>query len=73
MDSKHILFLLDMFEGRLSIDDIMNMELPLLLNLEKEKAKQIEKEAKRVAAANRVAAEGGGKGGTIVNNGRKNR
>jgi hypothetical protein len=72
MDAKHMLFLLELFEGKLSINDIMFMELPLLLNLEKEKADQIEKEAKRLSAMNRVRTEGK-KGGTVVNSGKTRR
>jgi hypothetical protein len=68
MDAKHLLFLLELFEGKLGIDDIFNMELPLLLNLEKEKADQIEKEAKRIANMNKNT--GNGKA-NIVTNGRK--
>jgi hypothetical protein len=71
MDAKHMLFLLELFEGKLSINDIMLMELPLLLNLEKEKADQIEKEAKRLSAMNRARTDSGKKGGTIVNNGKR--
>jgi hypothetical protein len=71
MDAKHMLFLLELFEGKLSIDDILYMELPLLLNLEKEKADQIEKEAKRLASMNRARAESGNKGGTIINKGKR--
>lgn len=74
MDAKHILFLLELFEGKVSINDIMTMDLPLLLNLEKEKAEQIEKEAKRMRAMHESAMQQNSKGksgGVIVNNGRK--
>jgi hypothetical protein len=73
MDAKHLLYLLELFEGKLSVSDIMTMELPLLLNLEKERADQIEREAKRISALNRSRAEGSKSGGTIVNNGKKRR
>jgi hypothetical protein len=67
MDAKHILFLLELFEGKISMEEILNMELPLLLNLEKIKSEQIEKEAKRIAA---MSKNNGGKKGTIVNRGK---
>lgn len=69
MDARHLLFLLELFEGKLSIGDILTMDLPLLLNLEKEKADQIEKEAKRVRALQNNATNN--KGGTVVNKGGK--
>jgi len=68
MDAKHLLYLLELFEGKLSVSDILNMELPMLLNLEKEKADQIEKEAKRMASLNRT--KGDAKNGTIINKGK---
>ena len=70
MDAKHMLFLLELFEGKISVSEIQTMELPLLLNLEKEKSEQIEKEAKRITAMNNKANAGNNKGGTIVNRGR---
>jgi hypothetical protein len=69
MDARHLLFLLELFEGKLSIGDILTMDLPLLLNLEKEKAEQIEKEAKRVRALQSNVDNKSG--GTIVNKGGK--
>jgi hypothetical protein len=73
MDAKHILFLLELFEGKLSMEDILFMELPMLLNLEKEKADQIEKEAKRIRAAQEVAKNSSKPKGTVVNKAKKNR
>jgi hypothetical protein len=61
-----------MFDGKLSVDDIQNMELPLLLNLEKKKAKQIEKEAQRVTQMQQKAAADS-KNGTVVNKGSSNK
>lgn len=71
MDAKHMLYLLELFEGKLSITDILEIELPLLLNLEKEKAEQIEKEAKRISTLRANTKSGNkGKDGTIVNKGK---
>jgi hypothetical protein len=71
MDARHLLFLLELFEGKLGINDILTMDLPLLLNLEKEKADQIEKEAKRVRALQSNTENKSG--GTVINKGRKNK
>lgn len=69
MDAKHLLFLLELFEGKLSINDVLYMELPLLLNLEKEKIEQIEKQARQTAS---MAKKAENKMGTVTN-GTKNK
>jgi len=42
---------LDLFEGKLSIDDIHNTELPTLLSLEKQKVKKNEVMARKMENA----------------------
>ncbi|PTU25751.1 hypothetical protein DA469_22135, partial [Bacillus subtilis] len=42
LDAKYQLYLLDLFDGKISISEMINMDLSMLISLEKEKAKQVE-------------------------------
>lgn len=44
-----MLYLLEIFDGKLSIDDIQNMELKLLIEMKNIQEEKLEKEAKRMA------------------------
>ena len=52
-DAKYIIYLLEIFDGKLSIDDINNMELRLLIEMKNIQEDKLEKEAKRIANAQR--------------------
>lgn len=44
-----MLYLLDIFEGKLSIQDIQNMDMSLLIEMKNIKEDKLEREAKRMA------------------------
>ena len=44
-----MLYLLEIFDGKLSIDDIQNMELKLLIEMKNMQEEKLEKEARRMA------------------------
>jgi len=53
MDSERSLFLLELFEGKLSLHEIENMDLYKLLQLEEAKEKQINKKIRAMKGNNR--------------------
>ncbi|BDE75238.1 hypothetical protein [Bacillus phage PBS1] len=48
---------MDLFDGKISISEMINMDLSMLISLEKEKAKQVEKEAKKIMKAQQDSKE----------------
>lgn len=48
-DAKYMLYLLDIFDGKLSINDIQNIDLKLLIEMKNIKEEKLEKEAKKMA------------------------
>lgn len=73
MDATHLLYLLDLFENRLTYTDIMNnVPLNLLTEMQKVKEEQLMKEYnknKKISETNAVKSQG--KGGTITNTGKR--
>lgn len=68
MDAKYLLSVLELFDNKLSVDDIINMDLSLLNNLQKEKINEIEIEAKNKA---KLEKENNDKMGIVVNGNKK--
>ena len=50
-DAGYITYLLDLFEGRLSLEDIMNYDLSLIMSMRESKEKQLEKRSQAIRKA----------------------
>lgn len=73
LDASHLLYLIDLFEGRLRYNEIM-YEIPLsyLTEMQKQKEEQLEKEANKMKKDLEIRQErSSGKGGTITNTGKR--
>ena len=75
LDATHLLYMLDLFEGRISYTDIMkNIPINILLEMQKLKEEQLEKEVARARKMKEEQLErANGKGGTITNTGKRYR
>lgn len=68
MDATHVLYLIDLFEGRISYNEIMyDIPISQLLEMQKIKEEQLEREAKRMEKEMKIREEKSG-GGKVVSN-----
>ena len=56
-DAGYITYLLDLFEGRLSLEDIMNYDLSLIMSMRESKEKQLEKRSQAIRKASNPASK----------------
>lgn len=52
MDANYVLYLLELFEGKISISDILEIDCSLLNSLEESRIKQIDEKAKNLNTNN---------------------
>jgi len=73
LDATHIVYLLELFEGRISTTEILDrIPINLLLEMQKIKEEQIEKQNREIAKQREVAAQrNNNKGGIITNTGKR--
>lgn len=50
IDASYLLYLLDIFDGKLSAEEIRNMEIPLITELQKLQEEKLERQAKQIQA-----------------------
>ena len=51
-NAKYILYLLALFDNKLGFNDIINMDLPLLLEMRRIKEGELEEQAKKLQSQN---------------------
>lgn len=73
LDATHIVYLLELFEGRISTTEILDrIPINLLLEMQKIKEEQIERQNKEIAKQREISSQrSSNKGGIITNTGKR--
>jgi len=73
LDATHIVYLLELFEGRITTTEILDrIPINLLLEMQKIKEEQVERQNKEIAKQREIAAQRSStKGGIITNTGKR--